>query len=261
MTKQYLFIGYFLVFFCSCKTQKDRYVPKGYRYTIEFKDHLSDGTTEGSVANLDMIYFKNYIMYSVPSIPYILKKSIIKGDSVLNILVPSTDTVYTYYVIENKKKNGIKYNSLNSSKGDKFKLDSLLQRKNIGYSRLKIFSIDLGKPYKVDKKNGKISEVYLDSVKQGMVDTIYRFFDKDLNDLEFSFSKSLDKKMRSKLYKIKLVQLNTDTAKRQHFIKRTEVIDEVRRIKIRNAAEVLGLFKRFEMDSGDIDIAAGQKGL
>ncbi|MFD0940027.1 hypothetical protein [Pedobacter boryungensis] len=170
-----------------------------------------------------------------------------KGDTILNEFTPSNDTTYNYFVIKNKDKEGLRYDSLNSLNGSNFKLDSLLELINIDSINLKIFSVDLGIPYKIIKTKDKTLEVFLDNTKNG-TDTIYRSFDKGMKDLDFSFSKLLDRQKNSKLYKTRFVQFlqvkNYYSA--QKFVKRTDITDEIRRVEINNKKSFIKLFEKFE---------------
>ena len=251
MIKTSLLICALVFIFSCCIMQNDNSELKTVRYTSEIKDYFLDGTMEKSTMNLDITYYKKYTLYAVPSISYVLKNSVIKGDTVLNEIVPGNDTTYTYFIIKDKAEEGQRYATLTSLKGTKFKLDSLLELINLDSSNLKVFGIDLGKPYKVFKEHKKISEVYLDRTKNG-VDTIYRYFDESLNGLKFSFSPSLDKQKKSKLYKTKLVQFYFDenNNSKQRIVNKTEVVDEIKPMKITNKENLLSFFERFEKMKG-----------
>lgn len=240
----------FLILFYSCNEKNNISSLQIIKYNSEFKDYLSDGTTESSTTSLTIAFYNNFILYGVPSTSYFLKKSSIKGDTISNELVLTNDTTYTYFVFKKNAKEGLRYDSLNALNGTNFKLDSLLVLINVDSANLKFFSVDLGIPNKIIKTKDKTLEIFLDNTGNG-TDTIYRYFDKGMKDLNFSFSKLLDSQKTSKLYKTRFVQFaqNKDYSSAERFIKRTDVIDEIKREKISNQQLLIKLFEKFKKDS------------
>ena len=200
MARILIFI-FFAFLINSCNKKSATQSLQVITYNSDFKDYFSDGTIENSTNNLIIAYYKNYILYCVPSTSFILKKSSVHKDTIFNEIIPSNDTTYTYFVVENKAKTGRRYNSLSSSNGSNFALDSLLKLINIDSSNLKIFSVDLGKPYKIIRQNNSIEEIFLVHNANG-ADTTYRYFDKKLSDLHFSFSQQLDKQKKASYIKL-----------------------------------------------------------
>lgn len=254
MARILIFI-FFVFFINSCNKKSATQSLQIIRYNSDFKDYFSDGTIENSTTNLIIAYYKTYILYGVPSTSFILKKSSLNRDTIFNELIPSNDTTYTYFVLEENAKIGRRYDSLSSSNGSNFKPDSLFELINIDSANLKIFSVDLGKPYKITKEKDKILEVFLNHTVNG-TDTIYRYFDKGLSDLQFSFSQLSDTQKKSKLYKTRMVQFspNTNYKPTQSFVIRTDITDEIKRLKIDNQTPIIKLFEKFEHESEKLNL-------
>ncbi|MGF1923851.1 MAG: hypothetical protein ACQUHE_06700 [Bacteroidia bacterium] len=71
------------------------------------------------------------------------------------------DTTFAYLFVEKDKTHGLKFDSLNSVSGVKFKVDSLMNRINIGKSHLDFNSQTNGKLVQsiFDKKSGKMKNL------------------------------------------------------------------------------------------------------
>ncbi|MFD2582109.1 hypothetical protein ACFSR6_06395 [Pedobacter vanadiisoli] len=239
-----------ILFIFGCSEKVKLYEqPKFIRYSSTFRDYISDGSVNNSVIFNDIVYYKDCTLYSIPSISYILKKHYTKRDTVINELLLAKDTSYTYYLIKNLAKTGICYKSLTSVQGIKFERDSLMIAMNLDSNNLKIFSLNLGHPYKTTIKEKQELEVFLDKSEYS-TDTVYRYFDKNLAEIQFSFAPSLDKEKGSKLYKTRFVQFHHKKHdKNLTFVERTDIIEEFKLMKISNEKPIKELFDRFLKES------------
>ncbi|RZK37774.1 MAG: hypothetical protein EOO90_24370 [Pedobacter sp.] len=165
------------------------------------------------------------------------------------------DTTYSYHMIENGYINGLKYDSLTTIVGKEFKVDSLLDRINIGKSHQlgnsMIFDSKLVSS-STDKKNGKlISEKY---VSQGAseFDTLYRYYDYSMNTIEFSLAPLVDKKTGTKL--VKLIGIKNPRKFKTHAINRECIITEFERTSYKNPSEILALIEKFKRDKGKLQL-------
>ena len=238
----------FTIFVSSCGLR--RFSPPVFiNYTTTFNDHLSDASTLKSETRHKIGYYKNYNMYAVSSLQLTLRNSIKKNDSIINEMVESPDTIFRYFIIKNNASIGLVYNSVEAKSGSYFHLDSLLEAINLQPSNLRIFNLALGEPFKVVKHGHKVVEVFLEDGIAGK-DTTYRYYDKQMSKLRFSFSDSLDKAKRKKLYATKFTQYRTGA---YNFNSNKNVISTDLFVSIgythpKNKDKLLGLFLNFEHD-------------
>lgn len=175
----------------------------------------------------------------------------IAGDSIINRVYPTKDTITNYFVVKDEAKEGLRYDSVYTPR--RFRLDSLLEMLSINESNKKGFESDLGQPSRIKTEgpnNEILIEQYFTKTDKSDVDSIYRFYDNRLRDIGFSFSRKLDMQRNSKLYKISHILLPTMSANGS-FTSRSEMTIEIKKVKLKHQEQdkLIEVFNRFEKDS------------
>lgn len=245
MKVRLFFYGVLIILLPACMPVRDF----GQEIAIEYIDKgitiKPNKTVENEIGSFKIIYSQGLLIYEVNSINYKVVKSTKVGKDINNEVVPTSDTTFKYFVLKSKDNFGFMYDSLSMSCiGKKFHLDSLLNQLGINVENMKIFSLNLGKP--TSKENiGKFKtlEKYFTKTNAEDADSIYRYFDGELKNVNFSFAPQLDKSRNSKLYKTQLIYLPTDSNK-----SRQELISEIKRVKLKNFKNISILIERFEKD-------------
>ncbi|MFD0939391.1 hypothetical protein [Pedobacter boryungensis] len=197
-----------------------------------------------------IVFKKNLKIYVCLYIKLHLKNILDKNGQVINDKVVGADTLYRFFVTRKGEKYGLKYNleTFETEKGTYFSVDSLLSDLLIGPADLKHFDTDLGKPTYVQKKGKVIVEAF--AVHQSNLDTIYRYYDSDLMDFDFSFSKRLDEQKKSKLFKTIFVfnSISKGSGISNPEIPRTEIFYEINKVKDKNVEKYEKIFNKYEKE-------------
>lgn len=162
------------------------------------------------------------------------------------------DTVVVVYATHKGEQSGIAYTFEKSKirKRGPFNVDSLV--KALGYTsqNFKSLGIDWGKPGEVIKEKTLVTEKFLvRKTVPAEPDSIYRYFDSRLKDVDFSFAPDLDRQYQSKLVKFLAVfrVLPKNTLLPDSKIPRRMVMENSMRIVTekdpRNYAEIFETFK------------------
>lgn len=224
------------------------------KFTDNYRTILSSSEIEEDASSFKIVYYHDYLIYEVSSTSYNVVKSEINGNNIVNKLYPSNDTTYVYFVIKKGEAQGLKYGSLAATKTTVFKMDSLENALGIFKENMKIFEVDLGKPKSIVnssvKKNLRV-ERYFTKKYESDADSIYRYYDDNLIDIDFSFSNRLDKEKKSKLWRTDFIYLPKSVKNQKGEllkIPRTESLTFIEEIDIKYNRELMDLFKRFIKD-------------
>lgn len=234
-----------ILFIASCTSKKYAYQLKAIEYIDNGLIINIDGTSENDYGSFKIIYSSEATIYEIWNINYELVRSTVVDKMIKNEIVPTTDTVFRYFIVKNKDSVGLEYESLDPiTKGRKFRLDSLLIQLGINQKNMKIFALNLGTPAKVEKifALSKV-EKYFTKNGDGDADSIYRYYDSKLKNISFSFAHELDKVNDSKLYKTRFIYLPKTKDK-----PRQELITEIKEVKVNHLEKVLALIGRFERE-------------
>ncbi len=206
-------------------------------------DTIFSSDTMAYQTRYKMVFNGDVILYEVPVIKVMEFGTEIDSGRIYKKLKPY-DTVSTYYITKKGLSNGLRFDSLGMSKPKSFRIDSLLKALNLDTASLKVYGVDLGKPLSITthknieiEKFGKLLETDPDS--------IYRYYDENLNNLPFSFSSSLDKKKMKKLWKTVYIY-NQSIDKNNKPKPRVKAITKIEEIKIDNVQDYQSLFQTFE---------------
>ncbi|TCC88039.1 hypothetical protein EZ428_20160 [Pedobacter frigiditerrae] len=126
-------------------------------------------------------------------------------------IVTKEDISYVVYVYQKGSKNGLSYHldSFRQEKGIVFNVDSII--KGLSLDQQPVLSIDLGKPIEVLKEKDVEIEKFLNSKKKPSdPDSIFRYYDRGLRNIDFSFSEKLDRQKNSKLVKTLFIYNQTN---------------------------------------------------
>lgn len=209
-------------------------------------------SVDSDSSSFKIAHYNNWTLYEVQSIKGNVTTEFV-GDSIVNKMYPSKDFITRYFVIKNGAKTGIKYDSLVTALPRKFRLDSLLEMLTINEGNLKGFGMDQGKPTKVKIEGANdivLIEQYFAKEGTSTIDSIYRYYDKRLNDIGFSFSKKLDSEKKSKLHKISYIFLPN---KNGALSNRSEIDFEIKKVSVerKDQKKLSEVFNRFKNDSNN----------
>lgn len=159
--------------------------------------------------------------------------------------VTTYDTTFVYCIYRKGNKIGLRYDSLKAISPQRFPVDSLLSRINIGKEQLHWNAIAEGKLIysQKDKKTGKVLEERYISNKDGVIDSTYRYFDHSMESNNFSLAPSIDKKYNTKLAKI----INIKKSIKNNV--RNVLITEMKMAKLKSPETAIKLIERFKSDS------------
>jgi len=155
--------------------------------------------------HIRVAYYKDYMLYRTTTIVSSTKGSSSNTEIYLN---DTTGTkVYSYYVLRNSARKGLTFSTLYKKKI--FDRAEFLNASGLNFKDSPFFNLELGIPDRVEinPNTGEIElEKYLNKNKGSEEpDSLYRYYDHDLASLNFSFNPTLDKKQKSKLWKISLI--------------------------------------------------------
>ena len=155
------------------------------------------------------------------------------------------------YFIYNKKDDfGYLYTSINdSSRGTKYPVDSFLANRGL---KGKDFDIPIDSLWslteKIKVKENILIEKY-GSLKQGdetTIDSIYYYYSKDMNKIEYSFSKKLDSIKAMKLFKIRFLYNERTSTANEIILPKRELSFEMIEEDPPNPQKIIEFIKKFE---------------
>ena len=212
-------VNVFLLFLClfftpthgSAQPKKTSEL-KVISHNSRFKTYFTNGAIDNFGDTRNIAFFKDYILYEIPTtrleskVTYISFDEVKDGDTIFSdddggpIIKEIT---YEYFVVKQGQKSGLWFKDTSNS-GTSYALDSLLKSANLDSTNIKFNSIDFGAPTEIVKtKDGKIlfEKFYNFKKDSDSPDTVFRYYDYKLKDINFSLSPSLDKAKQSKLYR------------------------------------------------------------
>lgn len=188
-------------------------------------------------------YYGNYTLYRTTT--FYDADTVKKMDYDMSVDVKTANKIYSYYVIKNGFKEGKIYTILPIKKKT-FELEKFLEEEGLKFSS-SFFNLDLGKPA-LTERDSKTNEVKIEKYafrfdNEGN-DSLYRYYDKNLAHINFSFSSELDKKAGSKLWQIGIVYNRTS---KQNQKVRREAYWRIEKAKLNSGDEksLTDTFKKF----------------
>lgn len=210
------------------------------------KNTISNGLIDVDSTWLFKFFNDNYIIYKLPRIEFKDSKTKMRQDTI-DLVFSSPDTTFKYYIVKNDEDMGMQYdNDLNKVK--QFSLDSLLKENGLHLSMFGVYQLRLTKPDKIeDYGNIKIEKYFKKKLAEGDSDSIYRYFDKKLSNINFSYSPFLDKKAKSKLFKTSFINIYKPGEMKNNVI-RTELYSEFKEVNILNQDFLEKIVKKYQHD-------------
>lgn len=210
-----------------------------------------DGVADASIIDSNsFIRYSNseYMVYKFPKIVYKENKTKLAGES-LEIEFINPDTTFKYFIIRKNADIGLQYND-NFNNASPFLLDSLLKEIGLHSSNLKVYSLKLGKPSKVERKQEGFEIEKYGNKKESSddPDSVFRYYDKKLSETDFSFSHELDKQKRSKLIKTSFIYLKGKNTKKLK-VSSSELSTGFEKINITDTTKLNLILKKYKHDA------------
>lgn len=209
-----------------------------------------DGYVESESGEINIIYINNYIIYKIPKLVYVENFKTITRDTIrMDFIKP--DTIFNFYVTEKNRSLGIRYNSIDSSDGKIFAVDSLLKEHGIHSSMFGVYSLNLEKPSQILKLSQTITvKKYLNKkLVNSDPDSIYRYFDSSLKDIEFTYSRALDSIEKNKLVETCFINIYPKQTGNKPI--RLESCSGMKIIKLTNMADYLTIIRLYSKEIND----------
>ncbi|MFI5450571.1 hypothetical protein ACHMWN_00265 [Pedobacter sp. UC225_61] len=173
------------------------------------------------------------------------------GKKIDNV-VTKQDTSYIVHVFQKGSKNGLSYHldSFKEEKGIVFNIDSLLQTLGLDKQNMLLLNLDLGKPDKVIKEKNVVIEKFSFTKKSASdPDSAYRYYDRRLRNVDFSFSERLDKQKNSKLVKTLFIYNQTSgiDGPKKYTIPRRVMGTSMARVNL-NVDRIKEVFEKFRKE-------------
>lgn len=183
------------------------------------------------------------------------------GGELIDEKVKSIDTLHKVFVRKKNQARGIEYEleTIEKSKEKSFDADSLWETLSFDKNRFKNsdYSKDRGRLVgNTEKDNIKIDQ-YVLPFEIGGIDSIYKFYDKSMKYIPYSFSKRLDSLNNSKLFKILLIsnEIPKGVALPDTAVPRREFYHQMKLVKdTRNTKLYKGIIERFKKDSQRLNL-------
>lgn len=155
------------------------------------------------------------------------------------------DTTFVYCIYRKGQKIGLRYDSLRIKSSQRFSVDSLLSRINIGKEQLHWNAIADGKlTYSLkDKNTDRLIEERYASKTDEFIDSTYRYFDHSMKHNSFSLAPSIDKKYNTKLVRIVNIKKSI-----KNNVKNV-LITEMKGAKLKDPETAIKLIERFNSES------------
>jgi hypothetical protein len=192
---------------------------------------------------IDIYYYKNNVLYFLP---YIEQNQM--GDSIL-----IEERKYSCFLFDKDSCSGYFFGSLEGTfKAKKLSVDSVLTKR--GHYGMD-FYLDDKCTYieKVVESDGIVMEKYYN--KDNILnlfyhDSIYVYFDKRLNNIGLSISKSIDKIKNQKLCKVRLIFNEKFSEKHHVMLPKREMYFEIKKIENNNPAETINFIEKLNKAIG-----------
>ena len=198
---------------------------------------------------VDSFYIYNYgdnVLYQIPEIYLPRRTTIDTNGNVINREFLESEIKFHYWLFKSGDSVGLRFDTLGSNTGTRFDIDSLIDSKTSFKQGISLDSYQLIEKI-TDPLNNFFSEKYIPKVKSdSSPDTSTLYFSNDFNDVGFSFAKALDLQKKSKLYKFRIIFNPIPKGKYAFDVPKRELLLEIRKPAIKNAEQILELFKNFE---------------
>ena len=245
--KLLLTLGFLSCFISSCKVISAESSLKNIQLYYDMDMLNADTAVVKTTVKIDISYYKEYVMLRIPEV---FSQTVTTIDKNANVVGEKTkiDTVYKYHIYKRDGLSGTVYDSLNSTKGTAFSVDSLL--------KIKAFK---GGKYYDSKQDSLITEETIkDSLNSKLVkyvhknmtlpkayDSLILFSSDKLQNIKYSFYEPLDKMVNSKVYKI-VFKFNQSfkEGSTDILLPERKIILGFKPVQLKNYEQLIALFKR-----------------
>ncbi|MFD0939392.1 hypothetical protein [Pedobacter boryungensis] len=169
---------------------------------------------------------------------------------------------YQYYFFKKGENDGLMLST--SNKWKVFNHDDFLKFNGLNFNDYAFFKLDLGKPDKIEI-NPKTKEIEIEKFENKLKgeqepDSLYRYYSKEISDINFSFNPEFDAKAHSKLYKIGVIHYSTPkSAIKSPDRQRRETYWKIERLNPKDSDAFLKLFDRFIVEKERINNTKSKK--
>lgn len=238
-TNATLMISFLLFVSSTCSQKKDL---KGVRLSFSAPVNIYKKNEEIKVALLkdtvSLFYYSDYLIYRLlPTAKWETGENI-KGTE-------------SYFIYKKQDSCGILFNSLtDTSYGIICRIDSFLYNRALRGKDLDIPVDSLWSIMEVKKEKGGILIEEYGLTKQGdemSVDSIYYYYSKKMNKVQYSFSKKLDSIRGMKLFKFRLLFNPKFSKSHNYILPKREISFEIREEGPPNEKEILSLIKKYRI--------------
>lgn len=222
---------------CSKKKQL-RSIGLFYSYPLSFYKENNETKIYNLRDTLLLSYYSDYILYRLsPTVKFETDEKI-KGTE-------------PYFIYNKKKTFGFLFTSLkDSSQGTRFPVDSFLDSRGM---RNKSFDVPADSLWALsevvnDRRNNILEEKYalLKPGDETNIDSIYYYYSKNKNRIDYTFSKKLDSIKGMKLFKIRMLYNEKFSSVNKIILPKRELILEIRDEVASNPKEIIAFIKKFE---------------
>lgn len=186
---------------------------------------------------ISIFYYSDYLIYRLPPTVKFETDEKIKGTE-------------PYFIYNKKDSFGILYNSLtDSSSGITCRVDSFLFNRGFKVKDIDLPVDSIWHLMEVKKdKGGIIIEKYgiMNQGDEMSIDTIYYYYSKKMNKIEYSFSKKLDSISRKKLFKARFLFNSKFSSSNKMVLPKREISFEIREEDPPDVKEILPLIKKYQ---------------
>lgn len=206
-------------------------------------------------ANARIVFNDDIQVYIQPEHHLNLEDVKNSNGEIIDEKVKSIDTLHKVFVRKKNQIKGIEYDleKIEHSKGKTINADSLWKTLSFDKSRFKDsdYSKDKGRLVKtIEKGNLKIDQ-YVLNFEIGGIDSVYKYYDKNMKYIPYSFSERLDSLNDSKLFKVFLISnkipkgvaLPDTEVPRREFYHQMSLVKDTRDIKLYRS-----IIKKFKQD-------------
>lgn len=162
------------------------------------------------------------------------------------------ETRFKNFIYKLGTSNGFLYDSLGTNSHLTFNVDSFERKKTFKGSKFYVTSNDKIVQSNLSKDKSILVEKYSSITKpdDSFSDTSYYYFNRDLNDINYSFSAEADSIKKMKLNKILFIyNAVPKNSNSQIEIPRREVVLEIKRVSTNDNKEITAFFQRFKNDA------------
>ena len=190
--------------FTSCVTTSKMHTEmiRRIKYTFKMPDKIIENKGMGDTVIFYVSYQGDLIVYELPYRTASVDNGILMYDSLK----------YEYFIFNRKDSFGYSLKNISDTFLYKKKIDSMLKGRGADQGK---GNYDVLKEMKKDSfseiYNNGSKKIYKYLIADNHTDSSYYYFDNDLIDIEFSFSRQLDSVYNSKLYKMEVFVKHDDS--------------------------------------------------